>query len=355
MPREQRKIPWLVQRGGVYYVMWYDDASRATKRQSLRTSDAAEAQARYAAFLAEGGDRIQNASGKITVKGALDDYRREHLHHVAAPRRAESAMSHLAAFFGTTPLSDIDIPASRAYAQWRRDMAAVRMSESPKSPRRGRQGAADSTIRRELVVLQAAANHSRRWKRLTEMPSIELPRETPRTEVWLTKPELERAIATAAEPLKSFILITYYTGARRASVEGLTRGQVDLRGGRINLTSPNETMAQRHSNKHRPVVPIHPRIRPVVEQLLIANEGGEYLFGKKLDMYRRFHEHMTSIGLPNKAHPHILRHSRATHLLQDGIAIYDVARLLGDTVATVEKVYGHHSADHLASTVGASL
>lgn len=347
MPREQRKIPWLVQRGGVYYVMWYDDASRATKRQSLRTSDATEAQARYAAFLAEGGDRIQNASGKITVKGALDDYARERLPHVAAPRRAKSAIAHLTRYFTATPLAEIDIPASRGYAVWRK---ATARGTGP-----GRHGASDSTIRRELVVLQAAANHALKWRRLSardQLPSIELPLETPRTEVWLTKPELERAIAAAPEPLKSFILITYYTGARRASVEGLTRGQVDLRGGRINLTSPHETMAQRHSNKHRPIVPIHPRIRPVVEQLLIAHEDSEYLFGKRLDMYRRFHEHMTSIGLPNKAHPHVLRHSRATHLLQDGIAIYDVARLLGDTVATVEKVYGHHSADHLASTVG---
>jgi hypothetical protein len=29
--------------------------------------------------------------------------------------------------------------------------------------------------------------------------------------------------------------------------------------------------------------------------------------------------------------------------------IYDVAKLLGDTVATVEKVYGHHSPEYLAS------
>lgn len=346
MPRNQRKIPWLVQRDGIYYVMWYDDSSRATKRQSLRTSDAAEAQARYAAFLAEGGDRIQNAAGKVTVKGALDDYRREHLPLVAAPKRAESAIKHLVAFFGSTPLGDVDIPLSRSYGDWRRQMARARND-------RGRTGSSDSSIRRELVVLQAAANHAIKWRRmgLHEKPSIELPKEAVHEGVWLTKPELERAIAAADGILRDFILIAYYTGARRASVEGLTRGQVDLRAGRINLTSPHETQAQRLSNKRRPVVPIHPRIRPVVEQMLITNEG-EYLFGRRVDMYRRFHDLMAGLGLPKKAHPHILRHSRATHLLQEGVSIYDVARLLGDTVATVEKTYGHHSADHLASTVG---
>ncbi len=46
-----------------------------------------------------------------------------------------------------------------------------------------------------------------------------------------------------------------------------------------------------------------------------------------------------------------MRHSRATHLLQAGVDIYTVARLLGDSVTTVERVYGHHSADHMAATI----
>jgi integrase len=339
-----RKIPWLAERNGVYYVMWYDDATRATKRQSLRTSAAIEAQARYAAFLAEGGDRIQDPAGKLTVKGALNDYRREHLPLVAAPRRAENAITHLISFFGNTPLSDIDIPASRAYAAWRR--ANLRMGAEG-----GRVGASDGTLRRELVVLRAAANHARRWKRLTEMPSIELPRETPQTGTWLTKAEVERAISTAEGMLRDFILIAYYTGARRASVEGLTRRQIDLRHGTINLTSPHETQAQRRSNKRRPVVPIHTRIRPVIETMLMSGTS-EYLFGRKIDIYQRFHNHMCALGYTDRAHPHILRHSRATHLLQDGVNIYDVARLLGDSVGTVEKTYGHHSPADLAASIG---
>jgi integrase len=107
----------------------------------------------------------------------------------------------------------------------------------------------------------------------------------------------------------------------------------------------------RRSKKRRPVVPIDPKVRPVVERLLIENAGGVYLFGNKWDMYKRFKAHMIAIGYTEKSNPHILRHSRATHLLQDGVPIYDVARLLGDTVATVERVYGHHSADYLAAAI----
>jgi integrase len=40
-------------------------------------------------------------------------------------------------------------------------------------------------------------------------------------------------------------------------------------------------------------------------------------------------------------HPHQLRHTYATHLLEAGTPIHHVAELLGDTVATVEAAYSH--------------
>ena len=40
-------------------------------------------------------------------------------------------------------------------------------------------------------------------------------------------------------------------------------------------------------------------------------------------------------------HPHRLRHSYATHLLEAGTPIHHVAELIGDTVATVESTYSH--------------
>jgi penicillin-binding protein 1A len=41
-----------------------------------------------------------------------------------------------------------------------------------------------------------------------------------------------------------------------------------------------------------------------------------------------------AVDLKHKRNPHILRHSRATHLLMEGVSLWDVAKLLGDTVAT---------------------
>lgn len=50
--------------------------------------------------------------------------------------------------------------------------------------------------------------------------------------------------------------------------------------------------------------------------------------------------HALTAAVPG-AHPHRLRHSYATHLLEAGTPIHHVAELLGDTVATVEGTYSH--------------
>ena len=59
---------------------------------------------------------------------------------------------------------------------------------------------------------------------------------------------------------------------------------------------------------------------------------------------------MADLGV--EGHPHLLRHSRATHMLMDGDSPYKVAKLLGDTLATVERVYGHSDPEFLATKSG---
>jgi len=178
-----------------------------------------------------------------------------------------------------------------------------------------------------------------------------LPPEARGKEIWLTQAEIQQVLTTATGRLKDFLMLLYFTGARRPSIERLTRLQVDLKGDRINLTSPKETVLQRKSVKRRPIIPIFDEIRPTVERLMKKHADSEYLFGDPNDMYRPFVNHLTASGLAEKAFPHVMRHSRATHLLQAGVDIYTVARLLGDSVATVERVYGHHSTDYMAATI----
>jgi len=53
------------------------------------------------------------------------------------------------------------------------------------------------------------------------------------------------------------------------------------------------------------------------------------------------------------ASPHVLRHTAVTWLIMDGVPLSEVARLLGDSEKTVEKVYGKHAPDYLRRAVNA--
>lgn len=344
MPRPKRGVPWLEWRDGVAYAFWYDEAERKTKRLSLRTRDSREAQDRFAAFLVEGEAITAPRSDVITVPQALDDYRREHVAaNCADPRRQEDAIVHLKAFFGDRPLSSVDIPASHKYAHARRKgIIGVESRRSGKS-----RCASDGTIRRELNVLLAAANHARRMKRLVEMPAVDLPKErrlsADEEAPYYTKEELALLRTEAEGELRHFIDLAYWTGARRASIEELTRSQVKWDRRLIQLQKPGKVATK----KRQPIVPILTEMEPALKALWEASAHRDRLF-VTTDFYRPFRELCEDLGFTDRSHPHLLRHTRATHLLQDGVPLYTVARLLGDTMATVERVYGHHSHDHIA-------
>lgn len=326
-------MPKLVQRGSTFYVSWYDPVERATKRESLRTKDPGEARRAYASVLL--GDVVGNREiVGINVVDMLDAYVREHVNvKVVDKVRQQDACIALKRFFGTKPVRDIDIPLCREYGAHRQ-----------------KEGVTLSTVRRELGALKAAASHAIKWKRLSlaDAPSIESPPESSPKVEWLTKQEVAALLAGGEGKVRDFSVLAYWTGARRRSISRLHISQVDLQRSRIALALEGEAKTK----KRRPVVPIFPEMRSTVERLVRETRTG-YLFGAPTwDAYPPFVRLCEDVGIPEKkSNPHVLRHSRITHLLMDGVPPYDVARLVGDTVATIERVYGHHCPDYLASTV----
>lgn len=343
MGRKRREIPWLEWReNGVAYVHWYDAQAGYTRKRSLGTSDPDEAQRAYAEFLIGGGAAIDSRSRHgLTVAQVLDAYTRQKIDAtddrgrpiMADGARQKIAIANLVAYFGDRPMSDIGPKESQGYKLARR--------EGRVGPKQRKVG--DATIRRELNCLIAAFNHCVKWELIDGVCRVELPIVEHDEKVkWFTKDEIGYILDTTTGKLHDFTLLAYYTAARRRSIENLTAFQVSLRDGTIDLMPPDA----RATKKRKPMVPIYPEIRPTIERLMAESTDG-FLFSGHRGVYRTFVEHLADIGL--KGHPHMLRHSRASHMLMDGEPIYKVARLLGDTVSTTERVYGHISPDFLST------
>lgn len=359
MPRRKRTVPWMERRGdpdnGILYACWYDAAARRVRGISLRTNIEAKAAPRFAEFLVDGADIRKPRVSGLTVSQGLDDYYEEHvLAKCADPARQRDAIVHLKLFFGERSFEDINVPLSREYAKLRYD-GIIGGGQRRRSAK-----ASPATVRRELNVLVAAANHAVWMERSTAQVKVDLPPERrlgPDEEApYYTKEELEAIFAAADEAggeMELFVKLLYFTAARRRSIENLTRERVRLPQRRIILQDPNK----RSTKKRQPIVPILRTMLPLVERLL--ETGGEQKLFRCADFYRPYCALVASVEvghnrapiLKDRHNPHIMRHTRATHLLQEGKSLYDVARLLGDTVATVERVYGHHSHEHLAQNL----
>ena len=120
----------------------------------------------------------------------------------------------------------------------------------------------------------------------------------------------------------------------------------------------------RKTNKRRPTVPMG-TLYPMLKDMYDKRKN-EWVLGSDDDLLTAFtklcdDEELLEVaerdGRPaGRITPHILRHSRATHLLEDGVSIYAVSKLLGDNPTTVQKTYGHISMgsldDELSKSTG---
>lgn len=256
----------------------------------------------------------------------LKQYQSEH--EVVAWQRRKYAIDALTGYWTGKRVSDINIPSCRQYAAFRME-----------------KGVSLSTIARELTCLRAACNHAHRWERLDRVPSFEIPTDLPKREIWLFKDELKRLIDAADDTMKLFIRLCYGTGSRRAAIENLEWDQLNFQRKTINLAKQDE----KKTCKRRPTVPMGD-LFPVLEQWYKQRQNN-WVLGSGRDLLYDFEKICLVANLlhveqrdgrpAGKITPHVLRHSRATHLLEDGASIFAVSKLLGDTPTTIQRVYGH--------------
>jgi integrase/recombinase XerC len=85
---------------------------------------------------------------------------------------------------------------------------------------------------------------------------------------------------------------------------------------------------------------------------LFINRQGERLSGRTVQ--RRFAEQAKKMGMPTHVHPHILRHSFASHVLQSSGDLRAVQEMLGHAQIATTQVYTHLDFQRLAQVYDAA-
>ncbi|HYY02971.1 MAG TPA: tyrosine recombinase [Gaiellaceae bacterium] len=217
-------------------------------------------------------------------------------------------------------------------------------------------GLAASTVARRIAALRSFFRHQTLLGSRADNPAAELDlprrqRKLPRT---LSPGEAERLIEAAAGTTpralrdRALVELLYGGGLRVGEAVGLGKTDVDLdrrlvravgKGGKERVVPIGRAAVdalRRYLSRGRPF--LDTRRRP--ELFLNARGGGLTRAGVFLILRRL----AGKAGLdPERVHPHLLRHSFATHLLEGGADLRSVQEMLGHADLATTELYTHVS------------
>ncbi|MCE9540791.1 MAG: tyrosine-type recombinase/integrase, partial [Bacteroidetes bacterium] len=81
------------------------------------------------------------------------------------------------------------------------------------------------------------------------------------------------------------------------------------------------------------------------EEFLFINKNGKKLYEKFV--YRLVNIYLSQITTVNKKSPHVLRHTFATHMLNNGADLNAIKELLGHANLSATQVYTHNTVEKL--------
>jgi integrase/recombinase XerD len=217
-------------------------------------------------------------------------------------------------------------------------------------------GRSPATIARRVAAIRSFFRHQTLLGARADNPAAELDlprrrRTLPRT---LSPAEAERLVEAAAGTTprdlrdRALVELLYGAGLRVSEAVGLDKSSVDLdarlvrcigKGSKERVVPVGRQAVQalrRYLSRGRPF--LDTRHRP--ELFLNAKGGGLTRAGAFLILRRL----AAKAGLePERVHPHLLRHSFATHLLEGGADLRSVQEMLGHADLATTELYTHVS------------
>ena len=282
------------------------------------------------------------------LQGGVDRY-------LASLRHERRLSEHTAAGYARDLASLLDFCAAQGIAAWNGfDSQHLRSFAA----REHRRGLAPRSIQRRLSACRGLFRHLVREGELAHDPSGDV--RAPKARRRLPKPldadamsrllEFRGADALGVRD-KAIMELLYSSGLRLAELLGLDLADLDLRDRTVRVLGKGRKVR---------IVPVGKQalealrlwlaertgVAGVGEQALFVGSGGARL-GPRI-VQRRIARRARLQGVPDHVHPHMFRHSFASHLLESSQDLRAVQELLGHANIGTTQVYTHLDFQHLA-------
>ena len=229
------------------------------------------------------------------------------------------------------------------------------------------EGLSNSSINRKIASLRSFYKFLLKTKQIKGSPLLKHKalKSSKKLQIPFSEKELDLVLNHLVYPEgiegvrdKLIIDLFYATGIRRSELINLKIRNLDFAAATIKVLGKRD--------KER-IVPILPIIVKEMEDYLMERSAlemikdGDYVFlnakGVKLNnsfVYRLINHYFGNVSEKVKKSPHILRHTFATHLLNNGADINSVKELLGHSSLASTQVYTHSSLAALKKVYGNS-
>ena len=214
------------------------------------------------------------------------------------------------------------------------------------------------TVNRKISSLKSFYKFLVKTKQIKESPLLrhQALKISKRVQVPFSKKEINEVIDNLNEfddfesvRNKLIVELLYSTGMRRAEL-------MEIKQSSINFTSSTlKVLGKRNKERYIPLLNsvqqtlktyLHLRkeIKSEIENLLITIKGNKIY---PTLVYRIINDYFSAVSSKVKKSPHVIRHSFATHLLNEGADLNSVKELLGHSSLASTQIYTHSSLNEL--------
>jgi integrase/recombinase XerC len=222
------------------------------------------------------------------------------------------------------------------------------------------EGLSERSINRKISSLKSFFKYNLKRGVITQNPMVKViaPKNQKRLPVFIRDKEINTLLQHVEFPNnwsgkteRLLLNVFYHTGMRLSELINLKKSQINFANHSLKVLGKG--------NKER-IIPISPELAASIKaytndsdtyysdftkDYLLHDEKGKQLRPRKV--YTIVNKYLSLVTTAEKRSPHILRHSFATHMMNNGADLNAVKELLGHTSLAATQVYTHNTIEKL--------